>query len=45
MQLARNFGTSAVIWLRLQARYDLEVAKARWAKSISHSVVHGEAML
>ena len=25
MRLARYFGTSAEVWLRLQARYDLEV--------------------
>ena len=27
MRLARYFGTSAGIWMRLQARYDLEVAQ------------------
>src|SRR5262245_28487163 len=27
MRLARYFGTSAEVWLRLQARYDLEVAQ------------------
>ncbi len=26
MRLARYFGTSAAVWLRLQVRYDLEVA-------------------
>ncbi len=27
MRLARYFGTSATVWLRLQVRYDLEVAE------------------
>ena len=27
MRLARYFGTSAIVWLRLQVRYDLEVAE------------------
>lgn len=27
MRLARYFGTSAAVWLRLQVRYDLEVAE------------------
>ncbi len=38
MRLARYFGTSAVVWLRLQARYDLEMAKARMAKRINREV-------
>jgi addiction module HigA family antidote len=29
MRLARYFGTSAGVWLRLQVRYDLEVAEKR----------------
>jgi len=29
LRLARYFGTSAAVWLRLQARYDLEVAEAK----------------
>jgi addiction module HigA family antidote len=28
LRLARYFGTSANVWMRLQARYDLEVAEA-----------------
>jgi addiction module HigA family antidote len=28
LRLARYFGTSAAVWLRLQVRYDLEVAEA-----------------
>ncbi len=38
MRLARYFGTSAGVWLRLQARYDLEVAEARMAKQINREV-------
>jgi addiction module HigA family antidote len=35
LRLARYFGASAALWLRLQVRYDLEVAKDRSARSIS----------
>lgn len=38
MRLARYFGTSAVVWLRLQARYDLEVAQAQMAQRINREV-------
>ena len=38
MRLARYFGTSASIWLRLQARYDLEVAQDRAADRINREV-------
>ena len=38
LRLARYFGTSAVVWLRLQARYDLEVAEAKTAKRINREV-------
>ncbi len=38
MRVARYFGTSAAVWLRLQARYDLEVAEARMAKRIKREV-------
>jgi addiction module HigA family antidote len=38
MRLARYFGTSASIWLRLQARYDLEVAQEQAAERISREV-------
>jgi addiction module HigA family antidote len=38
MRLARYFGTSAVVWLRLQARYALEVAEAQMAKRINREV-------
>ena len=29
LRLARYFGTSAGVWLRLQARYDLEIAECQ----------------
>ena len=38
LRLARYFGTSASVWLRLQGRYDLEVAEAKMAKRISREV-------
>lgn len=38
LRLARYFGTSAAVWLRLQARYDLEVAQARMARRINREV-------
>jgi addiction module HigA family antidote len=38
LRLARYFGTSAGIWLRLQARYDLELAEQRYGKQISREV-------
>jgi addiction module HigA family antidote len=38
LRLARYFGTSAGVWLRLQARYDLEVAEAKLAKRITREV-------
>jgi addiction module HigA family antidote len=38
LRLGRYFGTSAGIWLRLQARYDLEVAEANLAQRISREV-------
>ena len=38
LRLARYFGTSAAVWLRMQARYDLEVAKAKTAKRINREV-------
>ncbi|MEW5766931.1 MAG: HigA family addiction module antitoxin [bacterium] len=38
MRLSRYFGTTAVVWLRLQARYDLEIAEAQIAKRINHEV-------
>jgi addiction module HigA family antidote len=38
MRLARYFGTSAEVWLRLQARYDLEVAQAKSGERINQEV-------
>ena len=38
MRLARYFGTSAAIWLRLQARYGLEIAEAKMATRINREV-------
>lgn len=38
LRLARYFGTSAHVWLRLQAQYDLEKAKAKIAKRINREV-------
>jgi antitoxin HigA-1 len=38
LRLARYFGTSAAVWLRLQARYDLEVAESLIAKRINQEV-------
>jgi addiction module HigA family antidote len=38
LRLARYFGTSANVWMRLQARYDLEVAEAKLAPQIEAEV-------
>jgi len=38
LRLARYFGTTPGIWLRLQARYDLEVAQDRLGKKINRKV-------
>lgn len=38
MRLARYFGTSAVVWLRLQVRYDLECAEANLGPRIQREV-------
>jgi addiction module HigA family antidote len=38
MRLARYFGTSAAVWLRLQARYDLEIAEVKLADRIKREV-------
>ena len=38
LRLARYFGTTAGIWLRLQARYDLEVAQEKLGKKIDQEV-------
>jgi len=38
LRLARYFGTSANVWMRLQARYDLEVAEAVLAERVKGEV-------
>jgi antitoxin HigA-1 len=38
LRLARYFGTTPGIWLRLQARYDLEVAQEHSGKQIEQQV-------
>ena len=38
MRLARYFGTSAAVWLRLQVRYDLEVAETELSDRINREV-------
>lgn len=38
MRLARYFGTSAMVWLRLQVRYDLEVAEEKMRETINREV-------
>ncbi|HQV70546.1 MAG TPA: HigA family addiction module antitoxin [Thermoflexales bacterium] len=38
MRLARYFGTSAAVWLRLQVRYDLEVAESELSPKINREV-------
>jgi addiction module HigA family antidote len=42
-RLARYFGTSAAVWLRLQVRYDLEVAEKELSGRINREVkVHDQ---
>jgi addiction module HigA family antidote len=38
LRLARYFGTSAAVWMRMQARYELEVAQIELEKRISKEV-------
>lgn len=38
MRLARYFGTSAEVWLRLQVRYELEVAEKEMRERINREV-------
>jgi addiction module HigA family antidote len=38
MRLARYFGTSAEVWLRLQVRYDLEVSQGQMSDRINREV-------
>lgn len=38
LRLARYFGTSAAVWMRMQARYELEVAQSELESRISKEV-------
>ena len=38
LRLARYSGTSANVWMRLQARYDLEIAEAVLAERVTREV-------
>ncbi len=38
LRLARYFGTSPAVWLRLQVRYDLEVAEKELRERIDREV-------
>ena len=38
MRLARYFSTSAAVWLRLQVRYDLEVAEKQLSERVNREV-------
>ena len=38
LRLAQYFGTSALVWLRLQMRYDLEVAEKELGTRIRNEV-------
>jgi addiction module HigA family antidote len=45
LRLARYFGTSANVWMRLQARYDLEVAEAALAERVKREVKVRQPMM
>ena len=38
LRLARYFGTSPEVWMRLQAQYDLEVAQRQLTKRVEREV-------
>jgi len=38
LRLGQYFGTSAAVWMRLQVRYDLEMAEKDLGKRIRHEV-------
>jgi len=38
MRLARYFGTSAAVWLRMQVRYELELAESELSERINREV-------
>ncbi len=39
LRLARYFGTSAEFWMGLQNRYDLEIARDKYAHTIAEEVM------
>jgi antitoxin HigA-1 len=39
LRLARYFGTSAQLWMNLQARYDLAIAEDVLSRQIEHEVL------
>ena len=39
LRLARYFGTTAQMWINLQARYDLETAEDSLKEQIEHEVI------
>ena len=46
MRFARYFGTSAGVWLRLQVRYDLEIAEQKLSDRINREVkVYGQSTI
>ncbi len=45
MRLACYFGTSAEIWMRLQAQYDLEIARRESGEEIEATVLRLSAAL
>ena len=45
LRLARYFGTSADVWMRLQARYDLEIAEAELAERVEREVKVRESLM
>jgi antitoxin HigA-1 len=38
LRLGRFFGTSALFWMNLQSRYDLEVAEDKLGERLNHEV-------
>ncbi len=38
MRLARYLGTSAAVWVKMQARYDLEIARDQFGEQIEQEV-------
>jgi len=44
LRLARYFGTSAAVWLRLQVQYDIEIAEMKWGERIKTEVKGMQAL-